>query len=173
MKITPSNQTLILAGERRGQGAASGNSPGKAVANSTPAGSVLQRVTIVAARPDTTVVYLRADYSPATTGASDSGVTYVPRNASRPALPGAGDAALGSESPTSANTSLPTTAGRSSGTSLVLRPVGATRDAYGNSVSSSSTTPGISSYLHPAEQYAQTQRILGITPRVPQIDVHA
>ncbi len=58
MKIIPSNQTLILAGEsgapRRFQTPATGNAGGAAV---------LQRVTVVASRPDDTLIYLQADYS--------------------------------------------------------------------------------------------------------------
>jgi len=166
VKITPSNQTLILAGERRGPGAPSGNSPAKTAANSGSAGSVLQRVTIVAARPDTTVLYLRADYSPATNAVRNAAATGAPRTASRLARPTSG-AALDTGSTSSSTGATP-------GTSpVVWQSASATRDAYGNAFSSNSSTPGLSSYLHPVEQYAQTQRILGVAPRVTQIDVHA
>jgi hypothetical protein len=62
MKVTPNNQTLILAGER-GYGIPSRG----ALVSSLPdgsSGSVLKTVTIMTALPDTTLVYLRADYSP-------------------------------------------------------------------------------------------------------------
>jgi hypothetical protein len=80
VKVAPSNQTLILAGERApaaGMSAVGLSRPaglsgpaGLALPAglSRPAGSpgndpVLQRLTIVAARPDSTMVYLRADYA--------------------------------------------------------------------------------------------------------------
>lgn len=56
MKVTPSNQTLILAGER---GASGGFPTPRNVGGAT----TLKRVTIVASRLDDTVVYLQADYS--------------------------------------------------------------------------------------------------------------
>jgi hypothetical protein len=62
VKVTPGNQTLILASER---GPAAGM-PARALSQSVPSratDAVLQRITIVAARPDSTVVYLRADYA--------------------------------------------------------------------------------------------------------------
>jgi hypothetical protein len=61
VKITPRNQTLILAGERFGPRAKSGNTR-DAGARVT----VRSRVTIVAARPDATVLYVQADYREAT-----------------------------------------------------------------------------------------------------------
>jgi hypothetical protein len=63
VNVIPSNQTLILAGERGTRGAVGG--------------SVLQRVTIVASRPDDTLLYLRADYS-----ANSSTAEYAERAAS-------------------------------------------------------------------------------------------
>jgi hypothetical protein len=58
VKVVPSNQTLILAGER---------GPGGYSAPALPSAggeTTLTRVTIVASRPDDTLVYLQADYSP-------------------------------------------------------------------------------------------------------------
>jgi hypothetical protein len=62
MKVTPNNQTLILAGER-GYGVPSRGALVSAVPDGAR-GSVLKTVTIMTALPDTTLVYLRADYSP-------------------------------------------------------------------------------------------------------------
>jgi hypothetical protein len=62
MKAIPSNQTLILANER----GVSGGRPAAALGHAARIGSgdsVLKRVTIVAAHPDTTLVYLQADYA--------------------------------------------------------------------------------------------------------------
>ena len=64
MKVIPSNQTLILANER----GVSGGRPAAALGDAPRIGSgdsVLQRVTIVAARSDTTLIYLQADYASA------------------------------------------------------------------------------------------------------------
>ncbi len=64
MKVIPSNQTPILANER----GVSGGRPAAALGHAPGIGSgdsVLTRVTIVAAHPDTTLVYLQADYASA------------------------------------------------------------------------------------------------------------
>lgn len=58
MKIVPSNQTLILAGES----GMSGGFQTRALRNAG-GDAVLQRVTVLASRPDDTLIYLRADYS--------------------------------------------------------------------------------------------------------------
>jgi hypothetical protein len=60
LKVTPSNQTLILAGERD----AFGDRP-PAFGEGASSDSVLQRLTIVAARPNDTLWYVQADYQPA------------------------------------------------------------------------------------------------------------
>lgn len=59
MKVTPRNQTLILASERDPSGAAPMAAP-----RSFGGDPVLKRVTIVASRPYDTLLYLQADYSP-------------------------------------------------------------------------------------------------------------
>ena len=58
MKVIPSNQTLILASER----GMSGGFPTPALRGAAGE-TALRRVTIVASRPDDTVVYLQADYA--------------------------------------------------------------------------------------------------------------
>lgn len=94
MKITPSNQTLILASERGSagtsavdtqasskallEGAAAGNGSMSDAAAGVDLGtgdSVLKRVTIVTAHPDSTMVYLQADYA-----ASDATYTDISPN---------------------------------------------------------------------------------------------
>jgi hypothetical protein len=149
VKITPSNQTLILAGDRRGAAASSADSTAKSAA---PNRSVLQRVTIVAARPDTTVLYLQADYS----AAGDSGTA---RSALAAGSPGAQGASASTAVVAQQRTTSPSQA-----------LVGASRTSVSHPIGSGS---GFSSYVPPAEQYARTQRILADSPRVPQIDVHA
>jgi hypothetical protein len=58
VKVIPSNQTLILASER----GMSGGLPTPALRSAVGA-TALRRVTIVASRPDDTLVYLQADYA--------------------------------------------------------------------------------------------------------------
>lgn len=77
MKITPGNQTLILAGERNAPGASSG-----ALSIPSTAGALVQRVTIFAAQTNSTVVYFRAEYAAAAGGGSP--VDAVPRTAVAP-----------------------------------------------------------------------------------------
>jgi hypothetical protein len=59
MKVTPQNQTLLLASDR-------GSAAGQPVpAAAVPPGTdehVLKRLTIVAARPDDSMMYVQADY---------------------------------------------------------------------------------------------------------------
>jgi hypothetical protein len=92
VKVTPSNQTLILASER---GASGGFST--PVLRNAAGESTLQRVTILASRPDDTLVYLQADYStttepsaralPSPSSAADMGATLtaLPARISLPA----------------------------------------------------------------------------------------
>ena len=65
MKVTPSNQTLILASER----GASEGFPSSAL-RGVRGDTTLKRVTILASRPDDTLVYLQADYSSTTESAA-------------------------------------------------------------------------------------------------------
>ena len=76
MKVTPNNQTLILAGERDHRAP-----PRAALALALPdgsSGSVLKTVTIMTALPDTTLVYMRADYSPRADASSARSVATAP-----------------------------------------------------------------------------------------------
>jgi hypothetical protein len=102
MKVTPNNQTLILAGER-GYGVPSRAALASALPDGS-SGSVLKTVTIMTALPDTTLVYLRADYSPPADAPSPRFIATDPK----PAL-----------------TYAPSD-------SAAIRAPGALRDAYGN-----------------------------------------
>jgi hypothetical protein len=102
MKVTPNNQTLILAGER-GDGVPSRGALASALPDGSRA-SVLKTVTIMTALPDATLVYLRADYSPPADAPSARFIATAPK----PAL----------------------TYARSD--SAANWPPGALRDAYGN-----------------------------------------
>jgi hypothetical protein len=79
MKVTPNNQTLILASER-GHGVAPRAPLALAMADGS-SGSVLKTVTIMTALPDTTLVYLRADYSPRADATSPRSIAAPPQPA--------------------------------------------------------------------------------------------
>lgn len=109
---------------------------------------MLKRLTIVATQSES-VLYVQADYSPATDAfanpaepvpdAPSSGTELVPQST----LPRLG---------------LP-------------RVAASGKDPYGNPRAPSRDV-GLSSYLRPAEQYALTQRITDL-PALAQVDVHA
>jgi len=61
VKVIPSNQTLLLANEREKSGGRPTTALVRALGNAADE-AVLKRVTIVASRPDDTLVYLQADY---------------------------------------------------------------------------------------------------------------
>jgi hypothetical protein len=160
VKVTPNNQTLILASER---GAAGGRSNAKLDSDfdldTASTGAVLKRVTIVAARPDTTLLYLRADYSSQSDAATDA----------TPSYPADADAQTASDEATTAGSALvATTAPRQS----LMAASGVQRDSYGN-IQGSKRDTGFASYLSPTDQYARTQRILSDEPEYAHIDVHA
>ncbi len=157
MKVTPSNQTLILASERRGAVAPPANSTGQAAAS---AGSSLQRVTIVAARPDTTVVYLQAARSEEDDAGTSLPTVFKPR-------------ASTSLAKQASNPGMFETGGQSVSSSTALVPQRSATASRGTSGNASGSGSGFSAYVNPVEQYARTQRILADNPRVQQIDVHA
>jgi hypothetical protein len=80
VKVTPSNQTLILAGERGGPTArsAAGLDHTLTIASGD---AVLQRVTIVAAHPNDTLVYVQADYAAANESAPRPGRSPIDASA--------------------------------------------------------------------------------------------
>jgi hypothetical protein len=138
VKVSPRNQTLILASERRVQGdKSSGGTLGQAL-DAASNGGVLKRLTIVATRPDTELVYVHADYadaaSPASASSTSSGTSVVPT--ANQALAGAVSATFESAASSTALTS---------------------RDSSGN-IQSHRRDGGLSSYLRPVDQYARTQR---------------
>ena len=63
MNISPRNQTLILASERRGQGDQTHAGNLSRALDAASNGGILRRLTIVAARPDDELVYVQADYA--------------------------------------------------------------------------------------------------------------
>jgi hypothetical protein len=153
VKITPSSQTLILAGERRG----SSNPTGATSASKAGAtGSRLSRLTIVATQPDTSVVYLRADYSPDGGDAIGGSITYGgPSSGTAITARAQTSNAVGSAPRALANPSYPVTSSHT-GAANVSR------------TSSSSFLN-----LKPTEQYAFTQRILNTGPVVQYINAYA
>ena len=76
MKITASHQTVLLARDRAGADVHSGDAGSIAL---DAGNAVLERLTIVSARPDG-VVYVRADYGPSAP-ADDRVVATVPARA--------------------------------------------------------------------------------------------
>jgi hypothetical protein len=157
VRVTPNNQTLILAGERaptRGADAVGSN-------------AVLQRVTLLAARPDDTLVYFRADYSSGS-GYGDAydadsiASSFSPADTARGAAPTSTASADGSASTPA------TSAQAGSGTILPLIPSrlivpSSRRDLYGNPRTANRSV----------EQYAHTQRILAANQDPHYIDVLA
>jgi hypothetical protein len=173
VKVIPSNQTLILAGEHGAQGGRSGTVGRAFVAASGAAvlpsgGAVLKRVTMVTEFPDSTRVYVRADYASHRDTAPDNVVAIQPQSIS-PQTQDANvsDGALGT--PGSGNALVTTSGPLGSGLSRIS---GASKDVYGNPQTLSGQA-GLSAHLRPEEQYAQTQRILADTRPTAHLDVHA
>jgi len=159
VNITPSSQTLILAGEQVPQSAKPGVSAGQGH-DAAPSGAVLRRVTMLTAWPDSTLVYVRADYAPPANPSPDNVVAIQPKSIVASAHTGISE-------------------GAAAGTTLVAQPRRYSlsvrthsRDVNGNPQSPSGGG-GLSTYLKPEEQYAQTQRILAGEPRTSHLDVHA
>jgi hypothetical protein len=63
VKISPSNQTLILASERQVKGNKTSSGNLSRALDAVATGGTLQRLTIVAARPDDELVYVQADFA--------------------------------------------------------------------------------------------------------------
>jgi hypothetical protein len=153
VKITPSNQTLILAGER-------GSSTSRGAASASKAGttgSTLSRVTIVATQPDTSVLYFQADYSPDAGDAIGGPVIYGSRAAGSSRTGASGSTALGA----------------SAGAAVVVRPQTAGALASDPRVFVSGASGSSYLNLKPAEQYAFTQSILSQAPAAHYIDAYA
>lgn len=172
VKVIPSNQTLILASEHGAQGGRSGT-VGRDL-NTASSGAVLQRVTMVTKLPDSTLVYVRADYASdgdASHGDAAPGnvVAIQPKSISPQPQDGAiSDKALGTAGGSNA---LVTSSAPTAGTGLA-KISGASQDLDGNPQTHSRRV-GFSAQLRPEEQYAQTQRILTDTRPTAHLDVHA
>jgi hypothetical protein len=136
LKITPSNQTLILAGER---------SPLDQSAGLVGNGAALKRVTILAARPDATVV-VQADYYSRDDDSYSRDVTQYSRDLA-PAI----------------ESQLPAIQNNSPGALAVL----------GSNTATLSQPVTNSSYLSPVQFYARTQRGFDETRRAALLDVLA
>ncbi|MGO9512858.1 MAG: hypothetical protein ACLP2F_04345 [Steroidobacteraceae bacterium] len=151
MKVAPSQQSLILASEYLAPSATS-----SAVLNAalglTASGAVLNRVTVVAARPDATLILLRADYSPRTGLTNDS--------------PAVGE--VDPEPPRHDGGTNPVPTSISAQRSLT-QPRNSLRLASG----SFARSRGGSSVFSPADLYARTQDSLGDMPKGIHVDVRA
>jgi hypothetical protein len=78
VKALPSNQTLLLASDRS---ARFGAAPLARRATGSPSsGAVLEAITVVAALPDDTLVYLRADFAARQEGSSGRVVAIQPQS---------------------------------------------------------------------------------------------
>jgi hypothetical protein len=135
LKILPSNQSLILAGE-----------PGGPRVRSASGGAALQRLTILTARQDSTVV-VQADYfSPDEASQFDSRLPVQSGSAfSTPALDAPAFDAPALDAPAAEGTNFPTP----------------------------SRAAKMSSYLNPIELYTRTQRGLKDSSKPALLDVLA
>jgi hypothetical protein len=134
--------------------------PSRAVIDDHPSAAVLERLTIVSARPDS-VVYVRADYAPAVSAFDDSVIAVVPqRSTSTP------------QSRASAADALDETGNPGSRVS-VLRAASGTVAGMDTNPRPARRAGGLSAYLRPAEQYALTQRMADLPPAPARIDVRA
>jgi hypothetical protein len=148
LKIPPNNQSLILAGEPGGSRGVPLGVPDSLLgqASRLVAGAALKRVTILASRPDATVVvqadyYSRNDGPPVDSRLGDPGGLGDPSNGA-PAV-GAANSVTRSHSATLGG---PATLGRS---------------------------VTLSSYFNPIELYTRTQRGFDHSPRAGLLDVLA
>jgi len=145
VKVSPSNQTLILASESGVPAAQQAPTAFDRLASAST-DAVLQRVTIVAARPDSTLMYYQADYATPDDAGTAAGGTY-----SRPV-------ASSITSLRTASAAMPAPAG---GESFASGTAGAMAR-----VSSPAASRGVS-------LYARTQGNLAESPTTGYLDVHA
>jgi hypothetical protein len=127
--------------------------------NAASTGSVIKRVTIVATRPDTSFLYVRADYSSQTD-------TYArPLPPSYATTPDEQDIVVdtATAAPRGGGALVPSSVPARN--ALVVGSISSTanRDAYGN----------FQSMNRSVEQYARTQRILADPSEPARVDVHA
>jgi hypothetical protein len=167
VKVIPSNQTLILAGEQVSQGPKPGTDGGQGLNTAASGGAMLRRVTMMTALPDSTLVYVRADYAPAADAARGSVVATQPKSIASSAQAGSVEGGAFGAASNGALVTLPRSA--QSGPTGISDT---SRDVHGNPQSISGHG-ALSSYLRPEEQYAQTQRLLAAAPPALHLDVHA
>jgi hypothetical protein len=166
VKIVPSNQTLILAGE--GAAGKLAVSPRQG-ADPSASGPVLQRVTVVTALPDSTMVYVHADYA----AGIGRVVAAPPKAAAQSQLPAptATSAHVTSASTSSSDSADPSSSDESASLvqlssteySSLLRGSGGSRDPSGNPHSLNQNV----------NLYAQTQLINNARGKPTLVDVHA
>jgi hypothetical protein len=119
--------------------------------------------------PDSTRVYVRADYASHRDAAPDNVVAVQPQSISPQSQhANLSDEAFGTASGGSA---LVATSSGSIGSGLA-RASGASKDVYGNPQNLSRQS-GLSAHLRPEEQYARTQRMLADSRPTAHLDVHA
>ena len=170
MKIAPSNQTLILAGE--GSAGKSAVAP-RQNADSPANAPLLQRVTVVTALPDSTTVYVHADYATDGTAASGRVVATQARGNIQAALTptAAADNTETAHTDSSDASDSAETAASNRGTLVQL-----SSPEYANLLRSSDGSRDPNGNPHSLNQnvnlYAQTQLITGARA-TSLVDVHA
>lgn len=177
MKVTPSNQTLILANE--GPAGTPAQSALRSAMQSVPGAdsggdSVLQRVTIVTAHPDSTMVYMQADYAAAGRSfadiSPDSIVATIPAAAPAtygPRLSPSSAASAGAPAPVSS-----TSVAAIAGTDMAANG-SASGGALVASYSRSPSTGFANRSSRAVDLYASTQNILSVSQGANHIDVLA
>jgi hypothetical protein len=184
MKVSAANQTLILAndGPAVGKAAASVSQSSRSSSNGDSSSAALQRVTVVAELPDSTVVTVHADY--ASRGqAVDSAANNADRVVSSQTPSAAQysdsdiDALLASRTTTGALTApvgTNTTASTSaSASSLVQMSAPAYNSLLRGSDNSRDTAGNPHSSNENVALYARTERTTGATRTSSLVDVHA
>ena len=109
MNVSP-HQSLVLAGEYLPAGRVAADSSGSSLALPS-GGAVLQRVTVVATQPDSTVVLLRADYAaPLAAAPGNTYESLASRAGAAGQYPGAADEAVSDAEATSGRPASPASA---------------------------------------------------------------
>jgi hypothetical protein len=192
MKISAANQTLILANDGpTGRPAGSASQSSRSASSGGTSAAALQRLTVVAELPDSTVVTVHADYGSRAGGASgstanrddrvvssqtpsqynDSDIESLLAASSSTGTAGVTEAATATDAATKGtNTTASTSASASSLVQLsspaynsLLRDSDNSRDTAGNPPSNNESVA----------LYARTERLSGTTRSSSLVDVHA
>jgi hypothetical protein len=174
MKVSAANQSLILAsdGPTGGKPPASSSQSSRAASGGGTAASALQRLTVVAELPDSTVVTVHADYGGQAGAVTFSNSSNHSDRVVSTQTPSAAHAAAtaGTDTTASTSTSTSTSASASALVELsspaynsLLRDSDNSRDSVGNPHTSNE---------HVA-LYARTQRTVSAAPSSSLVDVHA